>query len=518
MGSTTTKSKVVNLQQDQSVELNPMCQEQDLEKSKQEKETTKKGGTSIILKRIVTIVVSIALLIEPIYSTYISYKAYNNFNNLSDQIKTEVTDRYQQRMILDISISTGCNGEWDTLFLWMFQGANIRCDCRGKLGDNITVDFCSPDQEAAGCTQFNFINEKVLSLYPSGPKDDNSTQICVKQYVGGPTFATIKSWNQNCPSGQKLCGGSSIESKVCIDSSQLCPINSIVVQPTNPDPTIYLEQQIYNSTHNIYYSRTSNSLPINYYQVTSGEGPCYNITQENTYQGRVDPFNFKVQRTPCEIDPRWTRVAEVGEYSFYVASGIDPPSYFKEVWSFYQISDIYRYGFYVAHYPDWKFNNRDLISQVTDFVNNRENIMSFQTVLLYLNVANLVLNGLFALLLIYMLVKSATQEEQDKMASWKDYYNNLIKIGQLGVCIFQVLTIEDYLNTFKKCIDNQVSDQRTNQILLSVYNYMNTQVYEADKKLIISTAAGFAVAILGFLFNLYQKRKKQKEEEQQQQQ
>ncbi|KAL4476469.1 hypothetical protein ABPG74_010202 [Tetrahymena malaccensis] len=510
-----SKSKVAN-----SPEHNHENQHMVIEYGQnQDQQTTKeednqgKVTKSLMIKRIITIIVTIALLVEPIYSTYISYKAYNNFNNLSDQIKTEVTDRYTQRMILDISVSSSCNAEWDTLFLWMFQGANIRCDCRGKLGDNITLDFCSPDQEAAGCTQFNFINEKVLSLYPSGPKDDNSTQICVKQYVGGPTFATIKSWSQNCPSGQRLCGGSSIESSVCIDSSQLCPINSIVVQPTNPDPTIYLEQQIYNSTHNIYYSRTSNNLPINYYKVTSGEGPCYNITQENTYQGRVDPFNFKVQRSPCEIDPRWSRVAEVGEYSFYVASGIDPPSYFKEVWSFYQISDMYRYGFYVSHYPDWKFNNRDLISQVTEFVDNRENIMSFQTTLLYLNVANLVVNSCFALLLIYVFIKKGSEEEKDKFASWKDYYNNLIKIGQLGVCIFQVLMIEDYLNTFKKCTDNKVSDQRTNQILLTVYNYMDTQVYEADKKLIISTTVGFAVAILSFLYTTYQKRKKQKQEE-----
>lgn len=183
----------------------------------------------------------------------------------------------------------------------------------------------------------------------------------------------------------------------------------MIVSKANPDPSIYDESLVFNSTHTLFYSRKSNNIPLNYAKITSGEGPCYDINKENTYKGREDHFTYKVIREVCEVDPRWQRLAEVGEYTLFKSNSVTPEEYFKEIWEECPISDNYRYGFYITRYPDWKYEKRNLISKITTFVEKRESIMTYQTALFGLNVSALAMNVFIGVKIIHHFLTSADE-------------------------------------------------------------------------------------------------------------
>ncbi|KAL4464175.1 hypothetical protein ABPG72_008577 [Tetrahymena utriculariae] len=456
-------------------------------------------------KRIFTIIVILATLTEAVYSLYQSYLGYKGFNNLNDQIQLEVTDRYEYRMLQDVQAFSSCNAEWEPLFEYMFQGTNIRCDCRAQGGE-ITIDFCMPDQQ--NCIQYNFLNEKLLSVWPFGIDNGLNQQLCVKYYTQD-TFATIKDWPTTCPSGKKRCGGQSIESMLCLPEDQQCPLNDMVVAITNPDPLIYNEQIIFNSTHTLFFTRQSNKLPLNLSKVTSGEGPCYDVKQENTYQGREDFFTYKVRRTPCEVDPRWSRVAEVGEYTLYKSNGVDPEDYFQQMWSFEPISDQYRYGFYVSHYPDWKYEFRNLLNKITEFINSRDSIMQYQKTLLGLCAVSLGSNILIGIKIIHLYLTSADEERKQQFDKQKDGFQTTVKLAQIGIAVFQLMNINDYVGAFQSAASNKVSDDRSNTIITQIGNYLHTNVYIADRNLIIGNVVGLFFSLLSLIYTVYQAKKKQ---------
>lgn len=210
-------------------------------------------------------------------------------------------------------VTKNCSSKTTSLFLIHLPSISNGCLCPTASS---SFAFSEQNPCPSNCTFISSGSNEAFDFW----KDD--WKLCVETAEGTSIFNSLAQMKEvSCPLGERICGDDP-DTAVCVGEKFKCPITSIVVSDTNPDPFQYLEFIEYHDSLRIFIERGGKNTPI-VEGLVSQAFPCEHsniINFEN--EQYIHPLMKKTEITiNCLTDPRWKELVAITGKDFWKGRG-----------------------------------------------------------------------------------------------------------------------------------------------------------------------------------------------------
>ena len=237
-----------------------------------------------------------------------------------------------KKPIFSLSVSKeNCENK---LTIGEFPGTSKGCNCLGRNGhrlesyerNRITKNSCSRNQSNSGCEDIDSIDKYDFNIW-------DSNYFCVDNNINNYIYYLNNSVGEGekCPLNFKKCGIlDTLNNILCIEDNLDCPINKLIINNKNSysENNINFKTLSLNNNKFLHYSNEFiNDKIITNFQLSEGGFPCYNPLRYNTAYPQyillnnfnefmcIDKFNGNF------YDERYQLIDSISKKTLYTENG-----------------------------------------------------------------------------------------------------------------------------------------------------------------------------------------------------
>lgn len=413
-----------------------------------------------------------------IFATVFLILALNtNKNYIFDTtIIKEYKENWEKGPLLDIVVSSDkCPEGYDYLISNKYPGLIEGCNCTNstysKYKNNIFENECDAHKIIEGCKIIFPFDPLTLGSWRNKEK-----KLCAKRMKKNFWQIPI---SQNCEKGFKKCGYlDTFNNTICLPNEEICPINDIVILPSETKHTFSNYQNInINKDYILYYTNQANENPVIVELVPSLNDICV-----HPFEGLLGQNNFTLNTlkgpSKCQTkikkkltDNRFSVVDTYYAKTFFKDNEIDklskslPQEYFPGNEDYVNLYKINYYGWKKECYSDPQFStNKILTPQITvDFFASKSRDLYIITIV----------HIIFALFSIIVLKLVCYRMKWSALTLFLiDVINIIILIVILVLSIVIFKGSNEILETYNSFVTQKCGDDVTNQVIEWAFKYI----------------------------------------------
>ncbi|KAM3129331.1 hypothetical protein pb186bvf_018547 [Paramecium bursaria] len=385
---------------------------------------------------------------------------------------TTIVDNWKMKPIQEINLLTLCEDE--VLNMYRQPAISRGCFCSPNT---VKDNYCSDYDKSFGCKDVS--PQPPIDLPTWAQLQNNGTyiglQICVKR-ANQSFYDQIKMGirsRQDClNSKRKVCETNDQLYFSCVDSSEQCPINDILLQSsplTNEELQLNYWELVINSTFYLYTTRVAAMKPLVIGKVVKGRGVCLYSSQLslNPLYSVDYKLNFP-SATQCSLDQRYRQKSITPETQFFDIN--NQTQVIQSTRPAYQISDQVKYQFMIMNqiYLS-QFCSSSILDELFDLQFNFD--QTYNTL-----IAQLVLACVFFVVMMFLIANELCLLCYEKRS--KKYYFLLIRwFFQFGFSI-TIYIVYAYVQLSQKTIKNQIDRQCYDQITTNGLQFVITDMLD----------------------------------------
>ena len=367
---------------------------------------------------------------------------------------------------------------------YQWGGSVEGCDCSQsatKISSgwaDLSQGNCTPAQKSSGCANIPSFSAQYMPAW-FGP-----SLYCVERAINNSFLyrSQLVQPDGTCPVGTLRCGptgnNNTLDYVFCTTSPK-CPINSMVISPTNPDSTLYLESipfpTVRGTNYRLYFSRTKpNSAPISEFRV-SEENVCLDDIN-NLSPNHSEYLLAKTPRKGCSThDPRYTLLDSMPEYYYFVMNGLNLTKYLPE----YTMSNTIMWNLYYRNYIDFKVSCRSMFIITA--------LISIYSCYIFIH---------FFLVVIVYTIRKSRGESAELLPLLSIAVNFIARISTWGLAGAGYKKSMDFVQGYEYMNGRHCSDDITNTFFDTLYFDFYTDVIMVFLALIIYNAILFSIEVV----------------------
>jgi hypothetical protein len=301
------------------------------------------------MEKIFAIILDVMLCLFSVLFLFFSILASKNYILDTSLLREYKLNWFKGPIIEIIKINENqndCPVGYDPFIRNNFPGNIEGCDCstskENKYKKKIYKKQCDSNRIADGCTMIFKRQEKSLLIW-------KGSKLCVKRMK--ENFWELEVTSGDCPIGKKKCGViDNFKNTLCIDLNDKCPINQIVIRPSNEEQLKDYNMIQLNEKFNLFFTNSQTDESI----ITEIEARTHPICA-HPFEGKLGqnfyPLNLKQGPPECK-----TKISEyLTDYRF---QELDT----QEIFNFYNQNGVMKI---ISKFPDFSYPkplDKDLVT------------------------------------------------------------------------------------------------------------------------------------------------------------
>ena len=248
------------------------------------------------MEKIFALILDIIICSFALIFLIIALPTLNNYH-FDTSLISEYQDNWSRGPIVDIFVSPEqdkCPQGYEELITNVFPGMNQGCDCSQstlkEFQDKVYTSQCNADHLVSDCQMvFNF-NDIALKKW-------KGTVLCASRM--DKNFWQLVITDSYCPSAHKKCGVlDDFNNTLCVPNVDKCPVNDIIVLPSNKNPPNGYKTLKLQNGYNMHYTNALDNSAIIVDVEARPTPPC-----THPYEGELGqniyPLNKKIGPSKC---------------------------------------------------------------------------------------------------------------------------------------------------------------------------------------------------------------------------